>query len=231
MTTTAKHLAKTFAGLLAAATVAALAAPSGAFARGGSYTITGATPDQAAQVKAALDASAFDWGVIGRHVTIQVAPGIDSVAYRGVIQLDANLVDSGVFSWGVIQHEYAHQVDYYLLDSSIRTKLSAVLGGSAWGAGITYSPTVAHDDQTGERFANELTWSFWPSADNAIERTTDRFTAKAFRGYLGALLKPVTTAAARQAAPAAGATAAVTATTTATTVAATPVAGATQGRI
>ena len=30
----------------------------------------------------------------------------------GQIWLDASLLDSGRFSWGVVQHEYAHQVDF-----------------------------------------------------------------------------------------------------------------------
>jgi hypothetical protein len=128
----------------------------------------------------------------------------------GLIQIDANLLDSGMFAWGIVQHEYAHQVDWYLLGSDARKALSKVLGGITWGIGITDGYGVEHDDLTGERFANQLTWAYWPTADNAIEPATTTFTPKRFRTYVAGLIK------AEQAKAAAAAAAAVTATATAT---------------
>lgn len=210
--TTKAHKIRTAALLLAAA--AALTLPGAAKAVGGSYTIVGGTADQQAQVKAALDATRFNWSCVPVNVRISLAAGVATQAVPGQIQIDTNLLDAGTFAWGVVQHEYAHQVDWYVLRPDVRTALARALGGATWGIGITAGTGVEHDQLTGERFADELTWAFWPTGDNAITPPVKTFAPKAFRAYLGALIK---------AAPQATATA--TALTAATTVTAAQVKG------
>ena len=187
MTTSIKHLTAALAPL-----VAALALTGTADAIGGSYTVEGGTADQQQTVRSALQATKFNWSCVPATIRIVLRDGVESQAVPGTILLDTNLLDAGVFSWGVVQHEYAHQVDWYVLRPDVRTALAKALGGRTWGAGLSYVPGVAHDDQTGERFASELAWAFWPTADNSVEPVVKTFTAKAFRGLLGALLKPST---------------------------------------
>ncbi len=56
-----------------AATVAVtLVLPATALAGGGNYAFDGATPAERATVRAALNASAFDWGIVPKRVTIHV---------------------------------------------------------------------------------------------------------------------------------------------------------------
>jgi hypothetical protein len=88
------------------------------------------------------------------------------VMVPGTIWLDANLLDAGTFSWGVVQHEYAHQVDYALFDDAIRAHLLAVLGGGAW---CYDTELLSHGDYGCERFASTLAWSYWPSPNNCLE--------------------------------------------------------------
>ena len=131
-----------------------------------------------------------------------------------MIQLDANLLDTGTFAWAIVQHEYAHEVDFLLLDDRARRVLAGFLGGSVWGAGVTAAQGVAHDDQTGERFADAVATAYWPSAANAIRNAPDRRREAAFRNLLGGLLgtlvhglQPVPSAAGQTSAVAAGAAA------------------------
>jgi hypothetical protein len=143
----------------------ALVSPGLARAAGGSYVFAGGNAREQAQVRAALDASSFDWGLVPETVTIHIAAGHASEATPGSIWLDADLVDSGRFAWGTIQHEYAHQVDFFLLDDAARQQLQAALGGSSWWA---TAPGQAHGDLASERFASTLAWSFWESKDNTM---------------------------------------------------------------
>jgi hypothetical protein len=82
-----------------------------------------------------------------------------SHAIPGEIVLDADLLNAGTFSWGVIQHEFAHQVDFLLLDDADRARLQAILGSSSWWP----SDGLAHDQLGCERFASTLAWAYWPS--------------------------------------------------------------------
>jgi hypothetical protein len=133
-----------------------------------------------------------DWSVVDRTITIRIAPGLDSQAVPGEIDLDADLLDAGVFSWGVVQHEFAHQVDFFLLDDRLRTTLSASLGGGSWWQ----TAGLPHGELTSERFASTLAWAYWPSAENSM-RPLSRFDESgavapaAFRRLLGGLLGPV----------------------------------------
>jgi hypothetical protein len=143
----------------------ALLAPGLAHAAGGSYAFDGGTAKQRAEVRAALEASAFDWSLVPATVTIHVAPGHDSEATRGNIWLDADLLNSGRFAWGVIQHEYAHQVDFFLLDEAKRAQLLAAVGGDDW---CSNNAELEHGNHACERFASTLAWAYWQSADNVM---------------------------------------------------------------
>jgi hypothetical protein len=161
-----KRVAKTilcvaFAGL-------ALVLPGRAAAAGGHYTFDGGTPAQRGQVRAALEASTFDWDVVPGTIAIHIRRGVGSQATPGEIWLDGNLLDAGSFAWGVVQHEYAHQIDYLLLTASDRAQIQALLGGTSWCSG---GEAMAHDDNTCERFATAVSWAYWPSAQNAFNPT------------------------------------------------------------
>jgi hypothetical protein len=174
----------------------ALALTGSAQASGGKYVFDGGTPLQQKQVKKALDVSTFDWNVVPVTIVVHIARGHDSEATRGEIWLDADLLNAGAFSWGVIQHEYAHQVDFYVLDDADRAAL-APLGGLSWWAptAVAHAPngTLAHEQLTSERFASTLAWSFWPSKQNSMRPTspTDESAAMApaaFRALLAQVL-------------------------------------------
>jgi hypothetical protein len=151
--------------LVAAACLAYPTATSGAV---GSYTVDGGTKKERETVVAALEASSFDWTLIPGPVTIHIVPGEPSRSLPHEIWLDADLLDAGEFAWGVVQHEYAHQIDYLLLDDAERDLLLHELGGRDWCYGV---PGLAHDQYGCERFASTLAWSFWPSRENSMRPT------------------------------------------------------------
>ena len=136
-----------------------------ASAGGGNYGFDGGTRAERAQVRAALDASLFDWSVVTERITIRIGPALPCSAEAGTIELDSGLLHAGRFAWGVIQHEYAHQVDFFVLDDSMRARLAAQLGGDSWWQ---TSNVVAHEALTSERFASTLAWAYWPSPANAL---------------------------------------------------------------
>lgn len=146
--------------LLALVVIALVFVPSAA-ARGGSYTFDGGTRAEQAQVRAALDASSFDWDVVPGTVAVHIARGASSHAVAGQIWLDADLLDAGHFSWGVVQHEYAHEVDFLALTDPMRARLHAVLGGTSWWG-------ATHTALDCERFADALAWAYWQSPDNVM---------------------------------------------------------------
>lgn len=142
----------------------ALMLASVASAGGGRYSFDGGTPTDQAQVRSALEASAFPWDIVPGTVTIHLRRGADSEASPGNIWIDANVLDAGHFAWAVVQHEYAHQVDFGLLTGEQRQTLNGQLGGKEWFPGTTQR---LHGDFGSERFASTLTWAYWPSTDNA----------------------------------------------------------------
>jgi hypothetical protein len=170
-----------------AALCVAFACAGTAAASGGDYVFQGGTAAEHAQVRAALEASMFNWSLVPVRVTIRIARGSTSDAIPGEIFLDARLVDSGRFAWGVVQHEYAHQFDYFVLDGARRDLLAPALGGSAW-----WQPAGAklrHCELTSERFASTLAWAYWPSPDNtmrprALGDESGAISAPAFRRLL-----------------------------------------------
>ena len=150
------------------AAFASLAFAGAAHAAGGNYVFDGGTAKEQAQVRAALNVSAFNWSLVPAQITIHIAANLaSSDATPGEIWLDSALLDSGVFSWGIVQHEYAHEVDFYLLDDAKRATLAPLLGGQAWwpAPGTHY----AHGQLTCERFASTLAWSYWPSVRNSMK--------------------------------------------------------------
>jgi len=171
-------------------TTAALIVVAPARGVGGRYTIDGGTAREQAQVRGALDSSSFDWSVVPTSITIEIARGQGSYAIPGKIFLDADLLDAGRFSWGVVQHEFAHEVDFLLLDDADRTRLQATLGGVSWFP----SDGLAHGLLTCERFASTLAWAYWPSPDNVMRPTSSADEAgsvspAAFRALLATIFR------------------------------------------
>jgi hypothetical protein len=149
---------------LAATIVAALALPATALAGGGNYAFEGATPAERATVRAALEASSFDWGIVRERVTIHVGRIGTSHSTPGHIWLDRDLLAAGRFSWPTVMDEYAHQVDYFVLDGAHRTLLQQRLGASAWCYEVD---ALAHAEYACERFSSMLAWAYWPAKDSA----------------------------------------------------------------
>jgi hypothetical protein len=161
---------RSFLAALALALLALGLGTANARAAGGNYVFDGGTVDQRTQVRKALDASAFPWGVVATQVTIHVSAGHNSEATPGEIWLDASLLDSGKFAWGVVQHEYAHQVDFALFNDAIRSRLLAKVGGSSWWS----LPGLGHAKLGSERFASTLAWAYWPSPANSMKPQSKR---------------------------------------------------------
>jgi len=175
-------------GGLAAAT---LTVPQVAASAGGTYEVRGAA-EARAQVEAALAASSFDWSALSGKVTVHVRRGIATRAAPGQVWLDADLLDSGRFSWGVVLHEFGHQLDFLALDDRDRQTLARALGVKAWGCGPA-GPTLAHRDQGCERFASMVSWAHWPSADNVFRPSSPldesaAMSPRAFRALLADVL-------------------------------------------
>jgi hypothetical protein len=180
---------------------AALAIAPAALAGGGNYVFDGGNTTQQKTVVSALGASSFPWDVVPGTVVVHIERGTSSRALPGHVWLDADLLDAGRFSWGVVQHEYAHQVDFLLLTEAMRARLHLSLQGSGWWTG------GSHDALDCERFADLVAWSFWESPENVMKPASaqaedGQMTTAAFRAELAALL-PATASVAKPA-PAAG---------------------------
>lgn len=177
---------------LLAVSVASLGIAGQALASGGNYVFDGGTPRQQAQVKAALDASSFDWSLVRAQITIHIVRGHDSEATYGEIWIDGDLLNSNRFAWGTIQHEYAHQVDFFLLDDAQRQVLRQALGASDWCYGLAGLP---HADYGCERFASTLAWAYWQTPQNAMRPVSAHdesgaMTPQAFRALLSRIVGP-----------------------------------------
>jgi hypothetical protein len=168
---------------------AALAFAASASAAGGRYTVSGGTADQRAQVLLALEVSTFDWDIVRRPVAIHITRGTATASSPGHIWLGSAVLDLGEFSWGIVQREYARQVDQLALDEQARATLLRRLGAKAW-CGDAGLPRSAYGC---ERFAAMLAWAYWPSPQNVL-RPTSRSDASAampatrFRALLERLL-------------------------------------------
>lgn len=168
---------------------ATLAIAPAAFAAGGNYVFDGGSPAEQTQVTAALNASSFPWGIVPGPVVVHIQRGVGSSAAPGQIWLDADLLDAGQFAWGVVQHEYGHQVDFALLNAASRAQLHTLLGGTAWSG----AETEGHSNLDCERFADLVSWAYWGSADNVMKplSATDEggeVSPAVFRAALAAIL-------------------------------------------
>ena len=119
---------------------------------------------------AALDASAFDWSLIGRPVTVQIYGCGCAGSRPGVVVLDETMLASSpygrAYAWGIVQPEFAHQVLWYALDDRVRSELQALLGG----ADLCYEQAgLPHDAHSCELFASTLGWAYWPVAGNPMQ--------------------------------------------------------------
>jgi hypothetical protein len=176
-----------FKRLLIVLAAALALAPATAFAKGGNYVFDGGSRAEQAQVVSALDVSSFDFSLVPGPVTIHIAPGVDAHSTPGQIWLDGRLVDAGRLAWGVVQHEYGHQVDFSLLDDADRSALHAALGGAAWCSGAPHALLDC------ERFADLVSWAYWTSPDNVLKPVGasdegGQLSAAAFRALLARLL-------------------------------------------
>jgi hypothetical protein len=148
--------------------LALLSSPGKAKAQSAGYSFVGGTARQQATVRNALDASSFDWNLVPGAVTIHIAKGVSgSYSTKGNIWLEPALLTHGAKAWGVIQHEYAHQIDFFLFDSTIRARLTKLLGAKTWWAGQS---SLRHSQLGCERFASTLAWAYWPSRQNTLIR-------------------------------------------------------------
>lgn len=168
----------------------ALVLPGQALALGGDYVFEGATPAERSTVRAALNASAFDWSIVPARITINVGDYGVSHARRGQIWLDRGLLGSGRFAWATVMDEYAHQVDFFVLDPARRAILQNALGASAWCYEVS---GLAHGENGCERLSSMMAWAYWPSKDNSYrpESAKDEsasMPAPAFRSLMSTLV-------------------------------------------
>ena len=150
--------------LILALALAALALPASALAGGGNYGFDGAAPAERQTVRAALNASAFNWSIVPKRVTIHVGHYGVSHSTPGDIWLDRGLLRAGRFSWATVMDEYAHQIDYHVLDAPSRAVLQEKLGTNAWCYEFA---GLSHGANGCERFASMVAWAYWPSKDNS----------------------------------------------------------------
>jgi hypothetical protein len=126
--------------------------------------ISGGTPAEQATVHAALNASSFNWSLVPQiQVTIQ--PGAGDSATSGSVALDPQVLDMGTFSWAIVQHEFAHQIDFYLLTDAERSQLAQAIGGTQW---FPSGGALPHSAYSCERFASLVAWAYWPSVENSL---------------------------------------------------------------
>jgi hypothetical protein len=149
----------------------ALIVPGQALAGGGDYVFDGATPAERSTVRAALNASSFNWSIVPTQVTIHVGPYGVSHAKRGHVFLDRDLLASGRFAWATVMDEYAHQVDFFVLDADRRAVLQSALGASLWCYELAGSD---HSANGCERFSSMMAWAYWPSKENSYRPDSPR---------------------------------------------------------
>lgn len=177
---------------LLAATLLALVLPGSAVAAraGADVAFEGGSAREQGQVRAALSASSFDWRLVPQQVTVHIGPYGTSQASPGHVWLDAGLLRSGTFAWATVMDEFAHQIDFFLLDGPGRQLLQERLGAKAWCYEV---PGLAHAAHGCERFSSMVAWAYWPSRENAYRprsRTDEAASmpASEFRSLLAELI-------------------------------------------
>jgi hypothetical protein len=167
--------------------LAAFFVPAKAQAGGGAYVFSGGSEAARAQVRAALEASSFDWGLVPATVTVRIADCGCAGSRPGLVVLDEELLEAAPFgrayTWAIVQHEYAHQVWDFGLDDGAR----ALLGERLGGADLCYEqPGLPHDAHACERFGDTLAWAYWPDPDNP-SRSSRAMGARRFRALMAEL--------------------------------------------
>ena len=156
----------------------------------GAMAFRGGTTGEQREVRKALAASAFPFGVVGRTITVHIKAGVVSQSQPGHVWLDSRLLDAGRFSWATVQDEFAHQVDFFVLRDSQRARLNTLLGGVDWCYGV---PGLPHAAYGCERFSSMVAWAYWPSVDNAYRPASSAdesaaMPAARFRAIVDAML-------------------------------------------
>jgi hypothetical protein len=182
-------LAMALCGAFSQSAFAGTAAPAAKVA------FDGGTPAEQATVRSALAASSFNWSLLPVPIDVHIGAYGSSYSTQGNVYVDGSLLDSGTFSWGVVQHEFGHQVDFFLLDDAKRAILQQQLGGVDW---CYTTPGLAHGQHGCERFASELAWAYWQSPSNAMQpadcsNESAGMPVAAFRALLTQLLGVPTT--------------------------------------
>jgi hypothetical protein len=175
------------------ALLASLVLAGTAQAAGGDYVIQGGSAEAQQTVRDALDASRFDFNRVPAQITIQIVHCGCAGARPGTIVLDEDVVlDTSLgdeYAWGLIQHEYAHQVDYFLFQRADRRTVRNTLGGRDWCYEVA---GLQHDDHGCERFADVFSWAFWPTQENILRSDAREFapnmTARNARAFINRLL-------------------------------------------
>jgi hypothetical protein len=162
--------------------------PANANAADTSVGLSGGSEIARAHVAAALQASTFDWSLVGEPITAEVRDCGCAGARPGVVVLDETVLESlpygRAYTWGIVQHEFAHQVWWFALDDEQRSELREVLGGSD----LCYEqPGLPHDAHACERFASTLAWAYWPVAGNPMQ-AEKVMAARQFRRLMGRML-------------------------------------------
>src|SRR5207249_9772611 len=134
------------------------------------YTFDGGTRGERTQVRSALAASSFDFDNIPGAVRVHIVPGAWPHATPGEVWLDPGLLQAGIFSWAVVQDEFAHQVDYLVLSDADRAALGQALGTPVWCHAD--DPGLPHAAYGCERFTSTFVWAYWPAAANTYRPTS-----------------------------------------------------------
>jgi hypothetical protein len=120
-------------------------------------------------VRAALERSRFDWDAVDEKITIRILNCGCAGASPGEIVLDEEILTDPRFGlrygWGIVQHEYAHQVAFFFFDARARRRVQGWLGGGDW---CYEGESAAADDHACERFASSLAWAYWPRRRNIM---------------------------------------------------------------
>lgn len=168
-----------------------LALPAAANPAVSNLVFDGGTRADRRAVVSALEASSFDWSVVPGPIVVHIRAGTGSQSLPGEIWLDAGLLRAGTFAWGVVQHEFGHQVDYLLLDDGERERLQQLLGARDW---CYETAGLAHAEHGCERFASTLAWSYWQSPSNCMKPASARDESAAmppsrFKAVLESMLR------------------------------------------
>jgi hypothetical protein len=106
----------------------------------------------------------------------------------GIVVLDETMLASSpygrAYAWGIVQHEFAHQVWWYALNDELRSELQSLLGG---GDLCYEQPGLPHEAHSCELFASTLSWAYWPVAGNPMQ-AEKVMGARQFRRLLGRML-------------------------------------------